>query len=192
MWQDHFKSLLNSSNDTTSKASVLDCLKTLVGDIDHFSPNDVKFAIKDLKSGKSSGMDGLSAEHFKFASERLYVLFSLLFNSFLVHGYIPRGIMDSIIIPLVKDSRGNLCDKDNYRPIALCNIASKVLEIVLLERMELYLYTHYNQFGFKKGHNTDMAIFALKEILNFYKNKKSTMFVCFLDASKAFESQQLI
>ena len=42
---------------------------------------DVKDAIKELKAGKSAGMDGLGSEHYNYADERLYVLFSLHFTS---------------------------------------------------------------------------------------------------------------
>ena len=39
----------------------------------------LKIVIKELKAGKSVGMDGLGSEHYKCANERLYVRFSLLF-----------------------------------------------------------------------------------------------------------------
>ena len=50
-----------------------------------------------------------------------------------------------------------------------------------------HLYTCDNQFGFKKGHGTDSCIFSLKEIVNYYHNLSSPVFICFLDASKAFD-----
>ena len=37
---------------------------------------DVKDVIKELKAGKSTGVDGLGSENYKYADERLYVLFS--------------------------------------------------------------------------------------------------------------------
>ena len=44
-----------------------------------------------------------------------------------------------------------LSDKNNYRPIALANIMSKLFELRLLNRYETFLYTESNQFGFKDG-----------------------------------------
>ena len=41
-------------------------------------------------------------------------------------------MIKSIIVPLVKNTCGNLADKNNYRPIALSSIASKVFEHVIL------------------------------------------------------------
>ena len=47
-------------------------------------------AITELKAGTSAGMDGLVNEHYEKAGDRLDFLFSLLFNSMTVHGYIPK------------------------------------------------------------------------------------------------------
>ena len=76
---------------------------------------------------------------------------------------------------------------DNYRPIALASILSKVLEKILLHRLELYVSIADNQFGFKRKHGTDMCIYALKDIISNYRNHNSTMFLCFIDASRAFD-----
>ena len=42
---------------------------------------------------------------------------------------------------------------------------SKVLEKILLSRLEIFIFTKDNQFGLKAKHGTDMCIFALKEIV---------------------------
>ena len=44
-----------------------------------------------------------------------------------------------------------------------------------------------NQFGFKSCHSTDLCIYALKEFIEYYKNRGTTVYVTFLDASKAFD-----
>ena len=56
----------------------------------------------------------------------------------------------SIIVPLVKNKSGDICDVNNYRPIALVTVASKIFEIILLDIFELSLQTSDNQFGFQK------------------------------------------
>ena len=55
-----------------------------------------------------------------------------------------------------------MSDVNNYRPIALVTVASKIFEIILLELMESYLESTDNQFGFKKGHSADHCVYALK------------------------------
>ena len=44
-----------------------------------------------------------------------------------------------------------------------------------------------NQYGFKKKHGTDQCIYVLKEVIDMYKSLDATVFVCYLDISKAFD-----
>ena len=82
---------------------------------------------------------------------------------------------------------GNLSNSNNYRPIAIVPITSKVLESLILVKCEEFLYTSDNQFRFKSGHSTEFCIYTLKEYIEFYKRRNTTVFVTFLDASKAFD-----
>ena len=54
----------------------------------------------------------------------------------------------------------------NYRPIALASILSKVFERIIWLKLEMYILTAENQFGFKRKHGTDLCIYALKEIVS--------------------------
>ena len=92
-----------------------------------------------------------------------------------------------MLVPVLKDKAGKLNSIDNYRPIPLLSIPSKVLERVLITRLDTFLLTSDNQFGVEKKHGTDRCIFALKEMVAKYVNQNSTVFMCFLDASKAFD-----
>ena len=107
-------------------------------------------SFKHLKGGKASGVDGLAAEHFLYADRHIYVYLSLLFNSFMYHGYLPAEFMKTAIVPIIKCKTGNSSDKYNYRPIALVTACSKIFELCLLEIIEVYLDTYDHQFGFKK------------------------------------------
>ena len=102
-----------------------------------------------------------------------YVLLSLSISLCLTHGYLPKSLMETTIVPIVKNKCGNLSNSNNYRPIAIATITSKVL---------------YNQFGFKSGHtySTEFCIYTLQEYIEFYKGQNTTVFVTFLDASKVF------
>ena len=40
----------------------------------------------------------------------------------LLHGYVPEASMDTIILPIVKDTKEDLGDSDDYRPIALTSV----------------------------------------------------------------------
>ena len=96
-------------------------------------------------------------------------------------------MIETTIVPIVKNKCGNITDSNNYRPIALATIVSKLFESVLLMKCEQYLITSANQFGFKTGHSTDLCIYALEEFIEYYKSRNTTVFVTFVDASKAFD-----
>ena len=53
--------------------------------------------------------------------------------------------------------------------------------------MSDHLETSSNQFGFKQKHGTDQGIFVLKEMIDSYVTCNSSVFTCFLDASKAYD-----
>ena len=65
----------------------------------------------------------------------------------------------------------DLTSVDNYRPVALVTAISKLFELCILSRIETLLVTSDLQIGFKRSHSTDMCIFALKEIVDFYKRQ---------------------
>ena len=102
----------------------------------------------------------------------------MLFNCFISHGYLPRDFMKTAIVLIIKNKTRDSSDKNNYRPtcIALVTACSKTFEICLLEMLEQYLHTHDHQLGFKKQHSTDMCIFTVKSVIQYYTKQKSSAF----------------
>ena len=64
---------------------------------------------------------------------------------------------------------------------------SKIIEVVIFNRIGTFLQSSPNQFGFKPKHGTELCVFAFKELLRIYQKHGSAMHVAFLDASKAFD-----
>ena len=188
LWKGHCESLLNLSKPSSLKQDIVivNKLKTCTSPDDPFSPSEVNTALKDLKNGKACGQDGLQSEHFKFGPEGLSVLLCLVFNAIVLHSYLPQGLMDTVLIPIIKDKKGNLSSKENYRLIAIASVISKTLETVILNRFHYCLVTSDNQFGFKNKHSTDLCTFVLKQIIDYYTHNASPVYICYLDASKAF------
>ena len=108
-------------------------------------------------------------------------------SSFLIHGFLSDEMMAVALVPIIKSKSGRIMSKDNYRPIALASIVSKVLDKIPLNRLYIFLDTCSNQFGFKKKHSTDQCVFVLKELIDSYRMLNGSVFTCFLDASKAFD-----
>lgn len=187
MWKTHFSGILNSVQNDSCKSSILERLGNYENDFESFSYRETVAAIQALSSGRSNGSDQLSAEHFKFAGPSCAVHLSLCLTMAVRHGFLPPALTKVLLSPIVKDKSGNISDKDNYRPIALASVASKILETLVLNRSKLSLDTGDHQFGFKSKRSTDMAIYAVKEITDYYIRNSSPVFVCFLDARKAFD-----
>ena len=64
---------------------------------------------------------------------------------------------------------------------------SKVFELILLSKLNSYFCTTDYQFGFKSNHSTDLCIYTLKEVIDFYHSQSTSIYMCFMDASKAFD-----
>ena len=78
----------------------------------------------------------------------LNILLSVCFTLFFTHSYLSAPMIETIIVPIVKNKCGNLCDSNNYSPIALATLMSKLFESVVLIKCETFLETCPNQFGF--------------------------------------------
>ena len=119
MWKDHFQALLNSVPSSSLNLSLHDCC------FERFTPSEIAEVVSTLKNGKSPGSDQIAAEHVKYAGGRVIILLSLLLNACIIHGFLPVGLMESVIVPIVKNARENISSKDNYRPIALTSTLVK-------------------------------------------------------------------
>ncbi len=184
LWGNHYKGLLNlpnmkSANEMNSEHTNYERVQLSVSEIYN--------CISNLKRGKAAGCDGISAEHFLYAHCNVACIVTLLFNACISHQYLPQGLTKTIIIPLVKDMKEDVTSKDNYRPISITTVLSKLLESAIVGRYGALLYTNPNQFGFKRGHSTDMAVFVFKNVIEHYISNCSPVYICFVDASKAFD-----
>ena len=96
----------------------------------------------------------------------------------------PEACIYTIISPIVQDKTKNIIYSTKYRPIAIASSMSKILEQCMLKSIQDHIYAEHNQFGLKQKHGTDLCNMVLKEEIRGYKFKGSSVFVCFMDASK--------
>ena len=61
---------------------------------------EMKTIVIDLASNKYPGLDSVYAEHTKCAGPKLCVIMSMVISSILIHGFIPRSMMESDIVPV--------------------------------------------------------------------------------------------
>lgn len=152
-----------------------------------FSCKEIKSIIKGMKRGKSPGHDGLSIEHLQNAGIHMPRVLTMFFNLCLGHSHLPQELLDTVVIPIVKDRTGDIADMGNYRPISLATVIAKVLDSVLDAHLGRYAQLHDAQFGFRAGLSTESAIFTLKHTVKYYTDRQTPVYACFLDLSKAFD-----
>ena len=112
---------------------------------------------------------------------------SLLFQSMLFHGFVPKGLLTSTIVPIPMGNRKSMNVSENYRGIALGSVIGKVFDRIILSKHWDTLKSSDMQFGFKPKHSTTQCTFVVEEVIQYYQNRESDMYVCMLDASKAFD-----
>ena len=177
LWRKHFFDLFNCLQRQNIDSSKL-ILESTPNEV-LVTAEEVKNAINKLDLNKTCGDDKIYAEHLKYSSERILPLLSICITSMFSHGYLPSSMLSVVIVPIIKDKSGKISAKDNYRPIAIASILSKIIELIILDRIEICLLTNPNQFGFKRNHGTDQCIFAFKEIIDMYTARNSRVSVCF-------------
>ena len=132
--------------------------------------------IDNLKKGKASGPDDISAEHLSNAHPSVVIHLKLLFSLMCLHGFVPDGFGAGVIIPLVKDKSGDLNNIDNYRGITLTPIISKVFESIILHVFNDAFASDDRQFGFKPGVGCSEAIFSCKFTIDHFVQRGSSVF----------------
>ena len=63
----------------------------------------------------------------------------MCFTSFMSHGFLPDSMLSVMLVPVIKDKAGKISSKDNYRHIALASVISKLVEVIMLDRIEMYI-----------------------------------------------------
>jgi hypothetical protein len=150
-----------------------------------YSSEEIEAAIDRLNAGKAADEWGLAAEHLKIAKPVVVPVLCQLFNAIRILKYVPSCMKSGIITPIAKKDKSKTL-MDNYRGITVTAILGKVLEHVILERMEDGQSSL--QFGFTSGLSPSMAALLLSESVAETRDNGETLFVCTLDAVKAFDT----
>ncbi|XP_049882113.1 uncharacterized protein LOC126378053 [Pectinophora gossypiella] len=152
-----------------------------------FSAKQVAGVIKGMVRGKSPGHDSLSIEHLKYAGVHLPRVLALFFNLCISHCHLPDDLMYTLVVPIMKNRTGDASDLGNYRPISLATVIAKVLDSLLDKHLGAHIELQDNQFGFRPSLSTESAILCLKQTVQYYTERNTPVFACFLDLSKAFD-----
>ena len=127
------------------------------------------------------------SDHFVDAPHRFAVLFTMLINVMLVHGYMPDDMLASVLVSITKDPRGSLTNSGNYRAIALYSSMGKIVDMLISDRYNNQLMTSNAQFAFKNCHSTSMCTVLVKEVVSYYNGRNRNVYACILHVTKSFD-----
>lgn len=155
----------------------------------HTNSIDVVNIIKSLNL-VGGGIDKISTNVLLLTYECIISHLTFFFNLCLRTAVFPTHLKVAIIKPIFKAGEKN--SFNNYRPISLLPILSKILEKILFNYISSYLNEHNVlhplQFGFRKAHSTYMPIAHLVDQITSSLQNKLTTCVLYLDLKKAFDT----
>ena len=152
--------------------------------------NEVLILIKDLKTDSSCGWDDISPKVVKFSHLFLIDPLVHLINLSLSQGIFPSELKIAKVIPLFKG--GDATFFNNYRPISVLSILSKLFERVYYNRLIHFLnqekILYDKQFGFRKKHSTELALILVLDQISNALDSGDYVLGVYLDFSKAFDT----
>ena len=126
-------------------------------------PQEVSRILKELNNSKSTGLDSIDVQTIKMITEDILPPLTHIINLSLDSSTFPLEWKKAKVIPLLKKG-GPICPQ-NYRPVALLPVLSKILEKVIFRQVLEYVETsgilHASHHGSRPKHSTCTAIIVM-------------------------------
>ena len=146
--------------------------------------------LKSTNSSKAAGIDKIPARIIKDIAEEIAAPLTFLINRSLQCGLFPTSEKIAKVTPLYKS--GDRTNIDNYRPISVLNVISKVFERVVYNQLSVYLEENNllcdQQYGFRRKRSTKDAVTRLTDNIKEGMDKSKVTGALFMDLRKAFDT----
>ena len=150
---------------------------------------ELETTVKSMKNS-AAGSDFFSVRILRSVFSIISGHLLYLINSCFKSGVYPDCLKSAHVVPLFKSGDKN--DMNNYRPISMLPIISRLFEKLIYVRMVDFLnknsYFHPTQFGFRHGMSTEQALLFLTTFVNDSLDAGLKVASIFLDIMKAFDS----
>ena len=157
--------------------------------IPNITEENVIKIINNFPLKKSTGSDGIPMRFIKLFKFSLILNIVCIINKSFDKMTFPTAWKISKTFPLYKSGDNNCAN--NYRPIALLPIFSKITEKYVETTFRAFLTTHKYfseyQFGFKLCHSTIDALLAIINIVTNSLNSNEKCVIISFDLKKAFD-----
>ena len=151
---------------------------------------EVKKIILYLDDSKSSGSTRIPTKLIKIASHIIVPPLLDIINLSFQTGKFPDAIKLAEVIPIHK--QGSSLNVNNYRPISLLSVFSKIIEKLMHKRLnqffELQKVIYPSQFGFQKNKSTQHSLIEIIEKIRSCIERKNYGCGIFIDLKKAFDT----
>ena len=146
--------------------------------------------LSKMKANKAIGLDKISARLLRDAAWVIAPSLTYIINSSLKLGKFPSRWKCAKVTALFK--QGDRTIMDNYRPISVLPTVSKVIEKAAHIQLYAFLESHHllvtNQFGFRRGRSTPLALTQFTDEMLTNMDNGLLNRVIFLDLKKAFDT----
>ncbi|KAK3509598.1 hypothetical protein QTP70_006792 [Hemibagrus guttatus] len=139
-----------------------------------------------MKSGKAVGPDDILVEVWKCLGEAAVEFLTSLFNRVLESERMPEEWRRSVLLPIFKN-KGDVQSCSNYRGIKLMSHTMKLWERVVEARLRKVVEISEQQYGFMPRKSTTDAIFALRILMEKYRDGQRELHCVFVDLEKAYD-----
>ena len=146
-----------------------------------------KFVYKELCSlniSKITGLDGILARFLEDAAPILKVPVTFLINLSISEGEVPDELKMAKVKPLLK--KNDRLKPENYRPVSILSIVSKVLEKAVHKQLEKFLIS--NNFLFEFQYSTDSCLIYLIDHIKTETARGLSTGMVLLVLQKAFDT----
>ena len=153
---------------------------------------EVEDAISRLKNNKVSGVDGIPAELIKHSGRLGAMMLHKLVSRIWETCVWPDDWRTQEFIPLFKSGDKKQCS--NYRTIALISHSSKILLLIVLQRILLKLedQSSETQTAYRRGKGCRGLLVSLQVLIEKLDARGQSARLLFVDYSKAFDTPSYV
>ena len=146
--------------------------------------------LQNLNIHKAMGPDQINAKILRELQDILAPTLEIIFNHSLNTGIVPSDWKMANITPLFK--KGDRSQPNNYRPISLTSIVSKLFEHILSSNIRKHLESnnilHHCQHGFRQFHSCETQLISLVQDLTLNFDEDIQTDLVSMDFVKAFDT----